>query len=310
MTIGVALALYNGEKFIRAQLDSIRNQKLAPDRVVMCDDGSKDGTVQIVRDYIEEFNLQSKWELIINDRNLGYARNFYKAIRLCDTDLVFLCDQDDIWCSDKTEKMTGVMEANPDILLLSSCFGMIDADGKIMHGLLEKRNKQTEELRKITHEDLLRAYYWPGMLMCLRREFFDSFSELVSDHTVAHDRVLAHFAAEKDGFYEYDYIGAYHRRHSNNTANEEHRIFKLLDLKRKLRDMKDHSEMLKGLLDISLPFSEENIGLIKEKLTLSEMREEAVRNKDLKLLRRTYKNSKLLRKVSYICDVWLICFGK
>ncbi len=310
MTVGVAMALYNGAKFIRTQLDSIRTQTLVPDRVVMCDDGSRDGTVEIVQAYIQEFNLQDTWKLVINEQNLGYARNFYKAMQLCDTDLIFLCDQDDVWCEDKIERMTAVMDDHAEILLLASKFGMIDAQGNVMHGLLEKRAKQTGGIQEVTHLDLLRVYYWPGMIMCVRGAFFKNIVDLIKDHAVAHDRVLAHFAAEQRGFYDYDYIGAYHRRHDNNAAHEEHRIFKLLDLPRKLRDMRVYSDMLEGLLEISLPFSPEHVALIRERLTLSQLREEAVRNKDLKQLRNIYKNKTLLRTVSYICDIWLICFGK
>ena len=104
MTVGVAMALYNGARFIRKQLDTIRLQTLQPDRVVMCDDGSKDGTTEIVAEYIKEYGLGDTWELIKNEENLGYAKNFYKAMSLCNTDLIFLADQDDVWELDKIEK--------------------------------------------------------------------------------------------------------------------------------------------------------------------------------------------------------------
>ena len=310
MTTGVAVALYNGSKFIKQQLDTIRLQTLKPDRVVMCDDGSKDGTLEIVADYIKEYGLEDTWELIKNEENLGYAKNFYKAMSLCNTDLIFLADQDDIWELDKIEKMTAVMEQRSDILVLASKYGMVDQDGKELHGLLEKKTNNTGVIVKIGHKDLLRAFYWPGMIMAVRRDFFESIFDLVKNHTVAHDRVLSHFAAENDGFFEYDYKGAYHRRHLNNTANEEHRIFKLLNLNRKLRDMTDHNEMLEGLLNIGLPFEQGNINLISSNLETSKLREKAVRNKDIKLLNKIYKDNELMRKVSYICDVWLIYFGK
>ena len=310
MTVGVAIALYNGAKYIRPQLDSIREQTVVPQRVVLCDDGSKDDTVKIVQEYIKEFGLEDSWKLVLNEQNLGYARNFYKAMALCETDVIFLCDQDDVWCSDKIEKMTAVMEANPQISLLASKFGMIDANGDVMHGILEKRAKQTESLTRIEHLDLLRAFYWPGMIMCVRGDFFNGILDIISTYTVAHDVVLAHFAAEKNGFYEYDYIGAYHRRHGNNTANEEHRVSKLLNRQRKLRDMKVYNEMLQGLLEIHLPFKSESIDLIKEKLELSVAREKAVNERDLKALKEVYKSKKLTRKISYICDIWLCVFGK
>lgn len=310
MTVGVAMALYNGARFVRKQLDTIRLQTLQPDRVVMCDDGSKDGTTEIVAEYIKEYGLGDTWELIKNEENLGYAKNFYKAMSLCNTDLIFLADQDDVWELDKIEKMTAVMEQRSDILVLASKYGMVDQDGKELHGLLEKKTNNTGELIKIGHKDLLRAFYWPGMIMAVRKDFFEGIFDLVKNHTVAHDRVLSHFAAENNGFYEYDYKSSYHRRHDNNTANEEHRIFKLLNLKRKLRDMKDHNDMLQGLLDIELPFAKESIDLITKSLESCKMREDAVRNKDMKLLNKTYRNNDSMRKVSYICDVWLICFGK
>ena len=310
MTVGVAVALYNGARFIIQQLDSIRCQTVMPDKVVMCDDGSNDETIEIVTEYIEKYALQDKWILLKNEKNLGYARNFYKAMSLCGTDIIFLCDQDDLWKNDKIEKMTKVMAQRPDILVLASKFGMIDENGKLMHGLLEKKTKETGEIKKIGHKELLKAFYWPGMILAVRKDFFDNIFEKINSHSVAHDRVLLHFAAENNGFYEYDYISSYHRRHNNNTANEEHRIFKLLNLSRKLRDMKDHIDMLEGLLDIELPFSKENVDLIKASLEMSKMRKMAVENKDIKLLNKIYNNNNMMRKVSYICDVWLVCFGK
>ncbi len=310
MTVGVAVALYNGARFIGPQLDSIRNQTLEPNRVVLCDDGSNDGTIEIVTSYIEKYALQDKWTLIQNEDNLGYARNFYKAMRLCETDIIFLCDQDDLWKENKIERMTDVMNRHPDILLLASKFGMIDENGNALHGILEKKTSETGKIRKIGHKELLSAFYWPGMIMAVKKDFFCEIFETIRPHKVAHDRVLAHFAAESNGFYEYDYISSYHRRHGNNTANEEHRIFKLLNLKRKLRDMKDHIDMLEGLLNIPLPFSKKSVDLIAASLEFSKMREKAVRNKDLKLLNKIYRNNEMARKVSYICDVWLIFFGK
>ena len=60
MTVGIALALYNGARFLEAQLDTLRLQTCPPDQVVFCDDGSKDDTVAVVRNYIEKYNLQDR----------------------------------------------------------------------------------------------------------------------------------------------------------------------------------------------------------------------------------------------------------
>ena len=78
---------------------------------------TKDNTVAIVKAYIEEHHLQGKWTLIENEKNLGYANNFHKAMSLAKGEYIFFADQDDIWCLDKIEEMVRVMEENPKIQL-------------------------------------------------------------------------------------------------------------------------------------------------------------------------------------------------
>ena len=312
MTTGVAIALYNGERFLLRQLDSIREQTRKPERVVLCDDGSSDRTVELVRDYIQRYDLEDTWELVINEQNLGYARNFYHAMRLCETDLIFLCDQDDIWKPDKIEKMTQIMQANSQIALLSSKFGIIDAEDRQIHGFLEPKASETGALDCIALRTLMRAYRWPGMIMCVRGVFFRELQADIDPYTIAHDMVFALCAAERNGFYEFDYITAYHRRHGNNVANEEHRIRKLLNLERKLRDMRVYNTMLEDLVASDIPLSAQTRDVLKHRLSLAQAREQAVRTRSLCGLWRVYHNDRglYLRKISLVCDLWLLCFGK
>lgn len=109
-SIGVVLCAYNGEKFLRAQLESILEQTRPPDRIFVLDDRSTDKTARIVKDLAEK---DRRITLIVNEVNLGYARNFEKGISICDTDFIALCDQDDIWLKDKLEKLSAELEANP-----------------------------------------------------------------------------------------------------------------------------------------------------------------------------------------------------
>ncbi len=311
MTIGIALTLYNGEQFIERQLESIRIQTVKPDRVVMCDDGSKDNTVEIVKDYIKKYNLEDSWQLIINEKNLGYVGNFYKGIGLLDTDLVFLSDQDDLWLSDKLEKMSQVMNENSKINLLSCKHGIVDFDDNRMHSILEKEGKSTLSLTSISTDDIMRAYRWPGMAMCIRKSFFESIYPYIKELRLAHDMIFAVCASDINSFYEYDYIGVLHRRHSNNLANEESRIFKLLNLERKLRDIRVTNELLEGIVKAELPISEKTKEAIEYRLKLSLKREEAIKNRDRKALKALYKSDDrgVLRFVSKVCDIWLINFG-
>lgn len=110
--ISVALCTYNGEKFLLEQLESIFMQELPVDEIVLCDDGSKDGTLKIVSQF------QQKYPGIIkafeNKINLGVVKNFEKAINLCSGEIIFLCDQDDIWFPEKTKEIASFFECNPE----------------------------------------------------------------------------------------------------------------------------------------------------------------------------------------------------
>ena len=107
--ISIAMTTYNGARFVEAQLRSILEQTRQPDEIVICDDGSRDDTVNIIRRIIKTSGTD-RIRLIENEQNLGYIRNFYKAISLTKGDYVFLADQDDIWHRDKIEKSMAVME--------------------------------------------------------------------------------------------------------------------------------------------------------------------------------------------------------
>lgn len=312
MKTAIAVALYNGQRFLIEQLDSLRCQTQPADQVVLCDDGSKDNTPQMVEDYIRQHGLSDSWTLHCNPENLGYIRNFYKAISLCDAELVYLCDQDDIWEPDKLYRMNQVMAQRHDIMLLASKYGIIDGEGKSRQSIIEPKAKQTGQLAPVTVEQIMRAYRWPGMVMCVRKEFFHKIYDAIGNQPVAHDLALAVLAADRKGFYDYDYVGAHHRRHGNNTAREEDRIRKLLNLERKLADIAVTKKLWQALIDADFPLCEENKAVIIRRKELLDKRQEALISKSLSKLLAVYKDDggKLLRKFSLICDVWLVIFGK
>ena len=101
MAISIALCTYNGEKFLKEQLDSILQQTLLPDELVVCDDRSSDGTLDILREF--EKSAPFAVRIFHNETNLGPINNFAKAISLCQGDWISLCDQDDLWLPNKLE---------------------------------------------------------------------------------------------------------------------------------------------------------------------------------------------------------------
>lgn len=113
--ISVAMCTYNGTRFLKEQLDSILSQTLPPDEIVICDDCSTDGTAELAKTLLTKWS--GKWQVVENETNLGFRRNFEKAIQLCHGDLIFLSDQDDVWLPKKIEIMTQVLKAHPNIML-------------------------------------------------------------------------------------------------------------------------------------------------------------------------------------------------
>lgn len=117
--ISLAMPTYNGGKYLREQLDSIYAQTMLPDEVIVVDDCSTDDTIDILEEYCVKYGLK----YYINEQNLGYNKNFEKAITLCSGDYIALADQDDIWLPSKIEKCYNVLK-NSDINIpsLVSCF--------------------------------------------------------------------------------------------------------------------------------------------------------------------------------------------
>src|SRR5215468_7332763 len=103
MKISVAICTYNGARFVREQLASIAAQTRPPDELIVCDDGSKDATVEIINSFARAsgFPVQLK----INEARLGSTRNFDQALGLCNGEGIAFSDQDDVWLPQKLEML-------------------------------------------------------------------------------------------------------------------------------------------------------------------------------------------------------------
>lgn len=94
--VSICIATYNGEKFILEQLNSILDQIDEKDEIIISDDASKDGTKEIVQQIGDR-----RIKFFSNQNRLGYTRNFEKALQKAKGDIIFTCDQDDIWLQEK-----------------------------------------------------------------------------------------------------------------------------------------------------------------------------------------------------------------
>lgn len=103
--LSVIVASYNGAKYIREQLDSVLPQLQPQDEVVLSDDASTDATVDIVRSYEDP-----RIRVLAQTERLGYVRNFERAAREAHGDVIFFCDQDDVWLPGKVQSLLTALE--------------------------------------------------------------------------------------------------------------------------------------------------------------------------------------------------------
>lgn len=306
--ISIGMATYNGEKYIEEQLDCIYHQTRKPDEVIICDDGSGDQTVTIIRDYIDRNNLSDSWHLYINEENKGYPGNFYYVMELCTGRFVFLADQDDIWHEKKLEEMFQILVKSPEIDILACKFGLVDSEGQNIHSVMApSKSLGTKELRVVSMKDAFGKYQWPGMVMAYRREWYERSCKAPQNCKVAHDFWLCIHAAEEGTMLWLDEELAWHRRHDNNTAREEHRVRQVLLLARKLGDIDQYIEMLRGVKNYgNLKTPEGKQALGKKLQSMEDRREALCSGSTIKVLKNGIKNRKYVRLATLLCDLAIV----
>jgi len=122
--VSIALCVYNGEKFLSKQLDTLVNQTYPNIEIIAVDDCSNDSSVEILKRYSKNFPFLKIFQ---NNENAGYVKNFEKALSLCNGEFIALCDQDDIWNPDKIKLQA---ENIGDNLLIYHDSLFIDESGK------------------------------------------------------------------------------------------------------------------------------------------------------------------------------------
>ena len=126
MLVSVAMATFNGEKYIREQINSILFQTVQDFELIICDDKSTDGTLSILKEFEAS---DSRIKIIENDCNIGFRDNFAKAISLCRAGYIALSDQDDIWLPNHLELLLDNIKDNS---LVCGDTLLIDSDGNSM----------------------------------------------------------------------------------------------------------------------------------------------------------------------------------
>jgi glycosyltransferase involved in cell wall biosynthesis len=205
ISISVAMCTFNGARFLSAQLESIAAQDRPPDELVICDDGSSDETLELVRDFERRFKIRTC--LVVNGTNLGSTRNFEQAIYLCQCQVVALADQDDVWYPHKLRRIEeaflgsteGRSAESPDgPVAVFSDADLIDTNDCPLDGRLWRAMRFTvAEQRSVQRGEaigvLLKHPVVTGATMAFRRELFDLLTPLPSMEI--HDRWISFLLA-------------------------------------------------------------------------------------------------------------------
>ncbi|WP_426475251.1 glycosyltransferase family 2 protein [Chryseobacterium balustinum] len=198
----VALCTYNGEKYIREQIDSILEQSLKVDEIIVCDDGSTDKTLSILAEFENKF--PDIFKIHINEKNLRSVKNFEKTISLCTGEIIFLSDQDDIWDSEKVKFFNNFFETNPSIDVLCSNGFIIDENN------IQKNQYTVWDVPKFLGESKKEIDYFKifatignfatGASMAIRKSFINQVLPFPTVEGLHHDEWIALVSSEKKKF--------------------------------------------------------------------------------------------------------------
>lgn len=218
MSVAVILSTYNGNKYIIEQLESIRNQTRNPDHVYISDDCSNDNTVSLIRAYIQENGL-THWTLDINTKNKGWKKNFRDLILQCEEDIIFPCDQDDIWYPEKIREMSEILERRNEIDLLACGYSAQyeDKTRKITNRIT-KDMTNSGKVFPIEMSGRFMDVLRPGCAFAVRKSFCEQISCSWND-SLPHDAMIWRCAVINGSAYLYDKKLMSWRRYDTSNSN-------------------------------------------------------------------------------------------
>lgn len=221
--VSVAMATYNGQKYIKEQIDSILNNLRKNDELVISDDGSTDNTIAIIKAY-KDHRIK-----LINGPRSGFKNNFCNCIQNCNGEIIFLADQDDIWDAHKVDTILNEFCRNPDCTCIVHDAEVVAADGRtvMQTSFLNKRVLPCPGI----FSNILQSKYY-GCMMAFKKRLLEK-ALPIPESIVSHDYWIG-LISDKYGKTRFikDKLIKY-RRHNNNTSNwQKHMSFNKMIQKR------------------------------------------------------------------------------
>jgi len=202
-SISVALCTYNGSAFLEEQLQSILDQTLRPTEIVVSDDGSTDGSADLVLGIFGAWQTRNpgaevSLRVLRNATPLGVTANFEQALSACTGELIALSDQDDVWHADRLDRIVSVFGRRPSLYLLHTDARLVDAQGHPLGTTLLDTLGVSAEDRNAVHggraiDALLRRNIVTGATAVVRRSLVERARPFPASWV--HDEWLAMVAA-------------------------------------------------------------------------------------------------------------------
>ena len=219
------MCTFNGERYLDELLDSLLNQRLAPNEVVVSDDSSSDSTLSILEDFRSRAPFSVR--ILANQQRRGVIRNFETALSACNGDYIALCDQDDVWNPDKLEILVALVrrmetEAGHGPYFVHTDVDLVDSRlNKMGVSFLEHQGLKPAGIQQ--YRTLVVQNYIPGCSCLFTRDLLE-YALPIPAAAVMHDWWLA-LLASIAGEIRYDPSRTVlYRQHGENVLGSESRF--------------------------------------------------------------------------------------
>lgn len=288
--VSVAMCTYNGAAYVKAQLASILAQERAVDEIIVSDDGSSDDTLARVGRVLD--GGQVPWRLLTGQR-LGITQNFARAVTACTGDVIFLCDQDDVWRTHKVGTLLALLQAHPDCDLVFSNARLVDAEqrdlGRSQFDVVRLRSSMRATLAgPRAFETLLRRNVVTGATVAFRRRLLGDALPFVDGWL--HDDWLAIVAAARGPLLACADPLVLYRQHGRNQCGMSaeplaQQIATVLSVRRQRVGVKRMSALAERMERLSREVGQDRRRFVAAALAFQRRRDELPASRLLRILR-------------------------